>query len=83
MLDRRRDATEGLAKEQGWVLDNWGVRREEIEDLYPTTRRYPRTIEEAFPNTVERAEWFYPPDKSWGLWDYVLGGIGEIGRAHV
>lgn len=33
-----------------------------LEDLNPTTRRYPRTLEEAFPNTVERAEWFYPPE---------------------
>lgn len=29
----------------------------------PTTRMYPRTIEEAFPNSIERAEWFYPPEK--------------------
>ena len=34
-----------------------------LEDLNPTTRCYPRTLEEAFPNTVERAEWFYPPEK--------------------
>ena len=34
-----------------------------LEDLNPTTRRYPRTLEEAFPNTVERAEWFYPPER--------------------
>lgn len=34
-----------------------------LENLFPTTRRYPRTIEEAFPNTVDRAEWFYPPEK--------------------
>ena len=34
-----------------------------LNDLNPTTRSYPRTMEEAFPNTVERAEWFYPPEK--------------------
>ena len=34
-----------------------------LDDLNPSTRRYPRTMEEAFPNTVERAEWFYPPEK--------------------
>lgn len=28
----------------------------------PTTRMYPRTLAEAFPNTVDRAEWFYPPE---------------------
>ena len=45
-----------------------------LEDLNPTTRRYPRTLEEAFPNTVERAEWFYEPEArkltpvEWFLW---------------
>lgn len=40
----------------------------------PTTRRYPRTLAEAFPNTVDRAEWWYPPEKrqlsvtEWLLW---------------
>lgn len=29
----------------------------------PTTRMYPRTLDEAFPNTCERAEWFHPPEK--------------------
>lgn len=29
----------------------------------PTTRCYPRSLDEAFPNSVERAEWFYPPEK--------------------
>lgn len=29
----------------------------------PTTRMYPRTLDEAFPNTRERAEWFHPPEK--------------------
>lgn len=28
----------------------------------PTTRMYPRSIDEAFPNSMERAEWFYPPE---------------------
>lgn len=30
---------------------------------HPTTRLYPRTLDEAFPNSVDRAEWFYPPEK--------------------
>lgn len=29
----------------------------------PTTRCYPRSMDEAFPNSMERAEWFYPPEK--------------------
>ena len=29
---------------------------------HPTTRCYPRSMDEAFPNSVERAEWFYPPE---------------------
>ena len=29
----------------------------------PTTRTYPRSLAEAFPNTVDRAEWWYPPEK--------------------
>lgn len=34
-----------------------------LDDLNPTTRRYPRTLDEAFPNTVDRAEWFYEPER--------------------
>ena len=30
---------------------------------HPTTRLYPRTLDEAFPNAADRAEWFYPPEK--------------------
>ena len=29
----------------------------------PTTRMFPRTLDEAFPKTCERAEWFYPPEQ--------------------
>ena len=49
-----------------------------LEDLNPTTRCYPRTLEEAFPNTIERAEWFYPPEArrltvvEWLLWSIAL-----------
>ena len=40
----------------------------------PTTRTYPRSLAEAFPNTVDRADWWYPPEKEpltvteWLLW---------------
>jgi hypothetical protein len=33
-----------------------------LDDKNPTTRRYPRTIEDAFPDSVERANWWYPPE---------------------
>jgi hypothetical protein len=32
---------------------------------WPTTRCYPRTLAEAFPDDVENAEWFYPPEQRW------------------
>jgi len=30
---------------------------------WPTTRCYPRTLLEAFPQDVDMAEWLYPPEK--------------------
>lgn len=48
----------------------------ELEDLNPTTRCYPRTMDEAFPNDVERAEWFYPPEREVTVVSVVLGGTG-------
>lgn len=30
---------------------------------WPTTRCYPRSLAEAFPNSLDRAEWWYPPEK--------------------
>ena len=32
----------------------------------PTTRNYPRTMQEAFPEDPQNAEWFYPPEKHGG-----------------
>lgn len=34
-----------------------------LEDLNPTTRRYPRTIKEAFPHDAENGQWFFPPEQ--------------------
>ena len=34
-------------------------KRSNMEDLNPTTRRYPRTLEEAFPGSPDMAEWFF------------------------
>lgn len=36
-------------------------------DIMETTRRYPRTLQEAFPNKAEQAEWFYKPNKEVGI----------------
>ena len=30
---------------------------------WPTTRCYPRTMLEAFPDDAENAKWFYPPEQ--------------------
>jgi hypothetical protein len=51
----------------------------------PTTRVYPRSIEEAFPNSIERAQWFYPPEKTTGWKDvavFVIGAVLWIGLAY-
>ena len=39
---------------------------------WPTTRTFPRTMEEAFPNDPERSEWFYPPERKHGYKNAVL-----------
>ena len=39
---------------------------------WPTTRCYPHTIEEAFPNDPQNAEWFYPPEKKRGWANAVM-----------
>lgn len=51
----------------------------------PTTRMYPRTIEEAFPNSMERAQWFYPPERTTTWKDvavFVVGAVLWIGLAY-
>lgn len=32
---------------------------------WPTTRCYPRTLLEAFPDDVENSKWWYPPEQHW------------------
>ena len=34
-----------------------------LEDLNPTTRCYPRTTREAFPDDIENSKWWYPPEQ--------------------
>lgn len=38
----------------------------------PTTRCYPRTMDEAFPNDVDRAKWWYPPEKHWTVGEILM-----------
>ena len=39
---------------------------------YPTTRRYPRTLAEAFPHDPANFEWFHKPVKTRGALEYVM-----------
>jgi hypothetical protein len=32
---------------------------------WPTTRCFPRTLNEAFPEDTKNGEWFYPPEQRW------------------
>lgn len=47
------------------IMSNYG---------YPTTRKFPRTLAEAFPD--ERGEWFYPPEPK--SMERVYIGIGVV-----
>lgn len=43
---------------------------------WPTSRCFPRTMNEAFPNDVENAQWWYPPEQRWQ--DKLLFAVGVI-----
>lgn len=48
-----------------------------LEDRNPTSRRYPRTIEEAFPDSIERANWWYPPEpRKYSVVEMLMWGTG-------
>jgi hypothetical protein len=47
-----------------------------MKDLNPTTRRYPRSMDEAFQRDVTRAQWFYPPEVPYTFGDVVLTSAG-------
>ena len=47
-----------------------------LKDLNPTTRCYPHTTDEAFPDKVARAQWFYPPERSVYKRHIALGLLG-------
>lgn len=42
----------------------------------PTTRVYPRTLAEAFPNSKERAEWFFPPERNHTASNVIMFCVG-------
>ena len=44
---------------------------------WPTVRCFPRTTNEAFPNDVANAQWWYPPEQRWQ--DKVFFAIGVFG----
>lgn len=39
---------------------------------WPTTRCYPRTLAEAFPNDPENGVWFHPPERKRGYANAVM-----------
>ena len=43
---------------------------------WPTTRCYPRTLEEAFPNDPAHAQWFYPPEREKGKLELTMLSVG-------
>lgn len=45
---------------------------------WPTARRYPRTLLEAFPNSVENAQWWFPPEKNRSFANIALWTIAAL-----
>lgn len=43
---------------------------------WPTTRCYPRTLEEAFPNDPAHAQWFFPPEREKGKLELTMLSVG-------
>ena len=43
-----------------------------MKEPWPTTRRVPRTMDEAFPDKAREAEWLEPPEKELCETDYVV-----------
>ena len=48
-------------------------------DHNPTTRCFPRRLEDAFRNDPSNSQWFFPPEKyKWNWMDVILVYIGLI-----
>jgi hypothetical protein len=39
---------------------------------WPTTRRFPNTLAQAFPKDPENYQWFFPPEKKRGALEYAM-----------
>ena len=50
--------------------------RHTMDDLNPTTRRFPRTMEEAFKDPQQISQWWYPPEREMCWRDAVVFGVG-------
>ena len=37
-------------------------KQDSFQDRNPSTKRFARSLEEAFPDSIERAQWWYPPE---------------------
>lgn len=42
---------------------------------WPTTRRYPRTLADAFKDDPDNSQWFYPPEKNISGENILMGMI--------
>ena len=40
-----------------------------MNEPWPTSRKFPRTMEEAFPDPAREAEWLEPPERGWDSTD--------------
>ena len=45
----------------------------------PTTRRFPRSMLEAFPRSPENYEWFFPPERNENLANAIVFWLGILG----
>lgn len=70
MQDTGRTYDDGYAKELSGFL---GYRAKEsgLPDNNPTTRTFPRTLEEAFKDDIKLAQWWYPPEPNTSVWEYL------------
>lgn len=56
-----------------------------LGDLNPTTRCYPRTLNDAFPDAPESTEWFFPDEEEvtlLGYAYYIVGATLWVGLAY-
>lgn len=49
-----------------------------LKDLNPTTRYYPRRMDEAFQDPIERAQWLYPPERKRGWSNAAVAVAGVV-----